>query len=54
MNMVGHQDPGMDIHLIFLCVLREPTDICRIIFLRSKAGLSIIAALDNMNRNIDW
>lgn len=54
MNMISHQDPSMDIHLIFPCVLREPTDICDIVCLCSEADLTIIAALDNMNRNIDW
>jgi hypothetical protein len=54
MNMIGHHYPGMDIHHIFFCVLGEPSDICPIVFLGSEADLTIIAALNDMNRNIDW
>jgi len=42
----------MDFHAIFLGILLEPTCICSMIFLGNKAGLTVVATLDEVNRYV--
>ncbi|CAK8711211.1 hypothetical protein GMJAKD_00400 [Candidatus Electrothrix aarhusensis] len=48
--MIGYHYKGMEFYSIFLGILLEPTCICSMIFLGNKAGLAIVATLDDMNR----
>ena len=48
--MIGHHYPSMDFHFIFLGIFLKPTCICSMIFLGNKAGLTIVATLDDINR----
>jgi hypothetical protein len=44
----------MDLDHIFLGVFSEPDDICAIVLSGGKADLTIIATLDDMDRNVCW
>jgi hypothetical protein len=50
-GMVGHQYIGMKINPLFLVSLAEMVKIELVIIFRKEAGASIVASLDDMDRN---
>ena len=52
--MVGHQHPSVYIYPVSIGVFGKPGGIGYVILIRSETDLAIVAALDDMNRNIDW
>jgi len=52
MHMIGHQAPGMDGATMFFGLLAEMIQVEAVIFLGIKARRTVVAALDQMDRNI--
>ena len=52
MNMICHQDIGMNGTLCQLCVFCEPVKIYQKIFIVKKTRLPVVSTLDDMNRDI--
>ena len=50
-DMIGHEDIGVDGTSVLLCPLLEPIKIGGIVFFSEKYGLTAIAALDHMGGN---
>ena len=50
--MVGHEHIGMDDAIAHVAVFLEPFQITTIVFVGKKAGLAIVAALDDMQRDV--
>ena len=50
-DMIGHEDIGVDGTAMLLGPLLEPVKIGRLVFITEEHGLAAIAALDHMGRN---
>jgi hypothetical protein len=53
MHVVGHQDVGMDRAAVFPSAFTQTVEVEEVIFLGEEGRLSIIAALDDVLRDID-
>ena len=49
--MVGHENPGMDIHAELARELAKPPRISRKVLLGSETSLAVVASLDDMLRD---
>ena len=52
MHVIRHQAPGVHCALETLSELLQMEEIARVILFGEKAGSPVIAALDNMDRNV--
>ena len=50
-NMVGHQNVGVDRYAIFPAVFLELVQIDRVVLFGEETGLAVVAALDDVLRN---
>ena len=48
--MIGHEHPGMDVHSELQRSLEKPVGVSLEVSLRGEAGLSVVAALDDVYR----
>lgn len=50
MDVIGHQDKGMDQAACAFGIVHQPVEIKQIVLIGKKTGLPVVAALDDMKR----